>query len=422
MGHIGWMANLEKHYHELLGLTEGWTVRKVELELAEQRVEIDVEWTGPRIVSCPECGEAVPLYDLREERTWRHLDVMQFETLLKCRVPRSKCPEHGVQTILTPWAGKHSRFTLLFEAFAIRVMQACDNLDAACALLGLSWSQGNEIRKRAVERGLAEREDTPLAYLGIDEKSFGKGHDYGSILTDLTGKRVLEVKPGRTQEAATELLKSLTQRQRETVMATAMDMWPAFMNAATEILPQAQIVHDRFHVAKHLNESVDLVRKQENRALLKEGDKTLVGAKYLFLKRTENLGEEALARFEELRDSKLKVARAWAIKELFDDFWSLEFLADAMDFFKDWFRWATHCRLKPVIKVAKRLKKHWNGLEGYILHLISNAAAEGFKSKIQNIKASARGFRNFDNFRYAILFYCGKLNLAPAPINLPQKS
>lgn len=317
-------------------------------------------------------GEAVPLYDLREECTWRHLDVMQFETLLKCRVPRSKCPEHGVQTILTPWAGKHSRFTLIFEAFAIRVMQACDNLEAACAVLGLSWSQGNEIRKRAVERGLAEREDTPLEYVGIDEKSFGKGHDYGSILTNLTGKRVLEVKPGRTQEAATELLKSLTQRQRETVMATAMDMWPAFMNAATEILPQAQIVHDRFHVAKHLNESVDLVRKQENRALLKEGDKTLVGAKYLFLKRTENLGEEALARIEALRDSKLKVARAWAIKELFDAFWSFEFLADAMDFFKDWFRWATHCRLKPVIKVAKRLKKHWNGLEGYILHPINN--------------------------------------------------
>ena len=130
----------------------------------------------------------------------------------------------------------------------------------------------------------------------------------------------------------------------------------------------------------------------------------------------------ALTRFEELRDSKLKVARAWAIKELFDDFWSFEFLADAKDFFKDWYRWATHCRLKPVIQVAKRLKKHWNGLQGYILHPISNATAEGFNSKIQNIKASARGFRNFDNFRYAILFYCGKLDLIPARFNFPQKS
>jgi len=60
--------------------------------------------------------------------------------------------------------------------------------------------------------------------------------------------------------------------------------------------------------------------------------------------------------------------------------------------------------------------------EGYIFHPISNAAAEGFNSKIQNIKASARGFRNFDNFRYAILFYCGKLDLIPARFNLPQKS
>jgi transposase len=385
----GRMANLEKHYHELLGLTECWTVKKVELELAKQRVEIDVELAGPRVVSCPECGEAVPQYDLREERTWRHLDVMQFETLLKCRVPRCNCPEHGVQTILTPWSGKHSRFTLLFEAFAVRVMQACDNLDAACALLGLNWSQGNEIRKRAVERGLAERENEPIEYVGIDEKSFGKGPDYGSILTDLVGKRVWDVKAGRKQESANELLETLTQEQRERILAIAMDMWPAFINAATEKVPMAQVVHDRFHVAEHLNEAVDLVRKQENRALLKEGGKTLVGAKYLFLKRTENLGEEALARFEELRDSKLKISRAWAIKDLFDDFWSFSFLDDAMACFKDWYRWATHCRLKPVIKVAKRLKKHWNGLEGYIFHPISNAAAEGFNTKIQNIKASA---------------------------------
>lgn len=416
------MANLEKHYHELLGLTEGWTVTKVGLDLASQRVEIKVDWTAPRVVSCPECGEAAPLYDLREERTWRHLDVMQFETLLKCRVPRCKCPEHGVQSVLTPWSGKHSRFTLLFEAFAIRVMQACDNLDAACRLLRLSWSQGNEIRKRAVERGLAQRENDSIEYVGIDEKSFGKGHNYGSILIDLAGKRVWEVKAGRKQESAHALLETLTEGQRERVLAIAMDMWPAYMNAATEKLPLTQIVHDRFHVAKHLNEAVDMVRKQENRALLKQGDKSLAGAKYLFLKRTENLDEDALARFEQLRDSKLKAARAWAIKELFEEFWSFEFVSDARAFFKDWYRWATHCRMEPIIKVAKRLKKHWNGLQGYIFHPISNAAAEGFNSKIQNIKASARGFRNFENYRYAILFYCGKLDLLPTRFPLPQKS
>ena len=414
------MANLEKHYHELLGLTEGWTVKRVKLEMAKQRVEILVEWTGPRMVSCPECGKAVTLYDLRDERTWRHLDVMQFETLLKCRVPRCQCPEHGVQTIATPWAGKHSRFTLLFEAFAIEVMQACGNLQAACELLGLSWSQGNEIRKRAVDRGLEKREADPIEFIGIDEKSFGKGHDYGSILVDLDNRRVWDVKAGRKQESANELLDTLSTEQRQKVAAIAMDMWPAFMNAAAEKIPVARIVHDRFHVAKHLNEAVDKVRKQENRSLLKEGDTRLVGAKYLFLKRTEKLGEDALVRFEELRESSLKVARAWAIKELFDEFWTFEFVADAKTFFKEWYGWAARCQLKPIVDVAKRLKKHWDGLEGYTIFPITNAIAEGFNSKIQNIKASARGFRNFENFRYAILFYCGKLDLFPARLPLPQ--
>ncbi len=44
-----------------------------------------------------------------------------------------------MKTIVPPWAGKHSRFTLFFETFAIEVLQACRNFKAAAAILGLSW-------------------------------------------------------------------------------------------------------------------------------------------------------------------------------------------------------------------------------------------------------------------------------------------
>src|SRR5262245_9537598 len=53
-------------------------------------------------------------------------------------------------------------------------------------------------------------------------------------------------------------------------------------------------------------------------------------------------------------------------------------------------------------------------LLNYTKHRITNAAAEGFNSIIQTIKANARGFRSFDNFRVRILFFCGKLDLMPA--------
>lgn len=409
-------------FTQLLGLDSNWEVADVNLALADQRVEILVEWIGGKNAPCPECGELCSVYDLREERSWRHLDTMQFETIIRCRVPRCDCPEHGVRTIGTPWAGKHGRFTLMFEAFAIRVLQACSNVEAARKLLGLSWQQTDEIRTRAVKRGLERRDNEPIKRLGIDEKSFGKHHDYLSVMTDLDQGRVLEVVPERKQEAAEELLLTLSAQQRHGVLAVAMDMWPAFMNAAAKHLPEATLVHDKFHVVKHLGEAVDQVRKQENKHLIEQGDKRLVGHKYTMLKNPQNMKPAQRKRFDELKASNLKTARAWAIKDLFTEFWTFDFGADAEAFFKDWYGWAIRSQLDPIKKKARMLKKHIDGLLGYIIHPVTNAVTEGLNSKIQNIKSSARGFRSFQRYRTAILFYCGKLDMIPACEMHPQKT
>jgi len=415
--------DLNEHYGQLLGLGSTWRVADVDLALDHQRVEIAVEWAGGKGgVPCPECGETCPIYDLREERFWRHLDTMQFETVIRCRVPRCRCAEHGVQTIAVPWADKHGRFTLMFEAFAIRVLQACSNVEAARKLLGLSWQQADDIRTRAVERGLERRGEESIERLGIDEKSFGKHHDYLSVMTDLDQGRVLEVVPERKQEAAETLLLTLSAQQRQGVLAVAMDMWPAFMNAAAKHLPEATLVHDKFHVVKHLGEAVDRVRKQENKHLLQGGDERLVGQKYTVLKNPQNMKPAQRERFDKLKASNLKTARAWAIKDQFTEFWTFDFAADAKAFFKDWYNWAIRSRLDPIKEKARMLKKHIEGLLGYIIHPVTNAVTEGLNSKIQNIKSSARGFRSFQRYRTAILFYCGKLDMLPACSMLPQKT
>ena len=100
-------------------------------------------------------------------------------------VPRSKCAQCGVLTLLVPWADKHSRFTLMFEQVAIAVIQACSSVSAASKLLGLDWDATHGIMNRAVQRGLSRRETDSMEHIGIGEKSFGKGHDYISVMTDL---------------------------------------------------------------------------------------------------------------------------------------------------------------------------------------------------------------------------------------------
>jgi transposase len=182
------------HYARLLGLDDSWRVIAVDLRLKERRVEIRLSHVGSR-VSCPECGQSCGLAVHAEERRGRHLDAMQFTTELVARLPRCRCPDHGVKTIVPPCAGDHSRFTLFFEAFAIDVLQACCTVKAAAALLGLSWDAAQTIMDRAVERGLERREANPIPHIGIDDKSFGKGHDYITVLTDIDGSRVQDVAP-----------------------------------------------------------------------------------------------------------------------------------------------------------------------------------------------------------------------------------
>ncbi len=406
------MSKLTEHYRQLLGLDTSWKVSEVSLSLEEKRVEITlVHRSGP--VTCPDCDAKCAIADHSPERTWRHLDTMQFETVLRTRVPRAKCKTCGVKTTAVPWAGKHSRFTLMFEAFAIEVLQACGNVKSAAGLIGLDWNSVHRMMERAVERGLACRELESLQYVGVDEKSFRRGHSYVSILTDLTGRRVLEVVEDRTEEAADQLWESLTDKQKMQIEAVAVDMWPAFVNSIETNAPQAEIVHDRFHISKHLNEAVDKVRRQENKSLLKAGDDRLKGTKHSWLFNPENMSEDRWIEFDALKDQELKTSRAWAIKEQFRWFWEYHYAGNARKFFKRWYGWATRSRLGPIIKVAKMLKRHLENTLTYFRHGITNAMSEGFNSRIQSIKSQARGFRVFENYRTRILFHCGKLNLLP---------
>jgi len=404
------MNKLTEHYRLLLGLDAAWIVSDVSLSLEENRVEITVTHVGGS-VACPECGTGCTIADHAPERTWRHLDTMQFETRLRARVPRTDCKACGVKTTSVPWAGKHSRFTLMFEAFAIHVIEACGTVKSAAGLLGLDWDSVHRIMERAVERGLERRELESLRYVGIDEKSFRRGHSYISLLSDLTGSRVLEVVEDRTEEAAEGLWKDLPGEQKQQIEAVAVDMWPAFANSVKTNAPQAEIVHDRFHISKHLNEAVDWVRRSEHKVLQRTGDDRLKGSKHLWLFNPENLSDDRWIEFETLKDQELKTSRGWAIKEQFRWFWEYRYAGNARKFFDRWYGWATHSRLKPIIKVAKMLKRHLDNILTYFRHKITNAVSEGFNSRIQSIKSQARGFRAFRNFRTRILFHCGKLDL-----------
>lgn len=406
--------SLNSHYALLLGLNSPWKVTKVNLELEQSRVIIEVGNDSKQVV-CPDCQKPSSRRDLAPVRSWRHLDTMNFETIIRASVPRCNCAHCGVKTIAVPWADKHSRFTLMFEAFAIEVLRMAGSLEAGRLFLGLSWDAAHAIMERAVERGLSKRDISEVRRVGIDEKSFLKGHNYLTALNDLEGGRVLDVVGERTEAACRKLIEKALPDDcnRLKIEAVALDMWPAFRNAAKALLPNAKIVYDRFHVSGYLGGAVDQVRRAEHKQLLKEGDNILTGSRYSVLRSKETRTEKHQGVLDEICGRNLKTSRAWAIKESFVSFWEARNRAFAEIIFDEWYGWAIRSQLKPIVKVAKMLKKHLEGLLTYFDYPITNAVSEGLNSKIQSIKAAARGFRNFANYRTRILFTCGKLDLTP---------
>jgi len=405
-------------YQQILGLMAPWSVSDVELDVEAKRVDIWVDHPQSVKWPCPQCGgdsAGLACRDHAEERIWRHLDTCQFQTYLHARIPRVDCPDHGVLNVTVPWAERHGRFTLLMESLIVDVLRACATVTGACDLLGVSWDEAFGVMERAVARGQARKQKLPHEYLGVDEKAFRKGHSYMTVVCDLNQSTVEYVAEGRKAESLAGYFESLSSEQLGGIEGVAMDMWEPYVKATKEWVPLAEdkIVFDRFHIMKHMNDAVNAVRLEEHRTLMADGRETLKGTKHWWLYAYDNVPDKYLRAFEAVRGQNLRTSRAWAIKETLRDLWNYRSVTWAGKFFKNWHQWASHSRLEPVKKVARMLHNHLQNVLTYCTHQITNSVAEGLNSKIMAIKRRACGYRNKENFKTVIYFFCGGLDLHP---------
>jgi transposase len=401
-------------YRRILGIEAPWYVDSVELKLEQGEVHVRLAHHDMIGWPCPECGAPGKLYDHQPERQWRHLDTCQYQTILHAEPPRSECSQHGVRVVKLPWAEPSSRFTALFEALAIEWLKEASQ-KAVAGQLGLSWDEIHGIMERAVQRGLERRKAETVSQIGVDEKAFRKGHSYLTLVNDLVRGRVLYVAEERRQSSLDGFWETLTAEQIAGIEAVAMDMWDPYITSVREHVPGAdsKIVFDKFHIAQHLSEAVDRVRRKENKTLRAAGDDRLTGTRYDWLRNPAAMEPKDRREFAELRTSGLKTARAWALKETAMSLYSYVYERPARKHFRWWHNWAVRSRLQPMIEVARMLKRRFENIITYLRHRITNAASESINAKIQWVKYTARGFRNRRNFVHAIYFHCGGLDLAP---------
>ncbi len=316
------------------------------------------------------------MYDHTPSRSWRYLDTGGFLTFVHARIPRVRCLFHGTRRVLLPWALEHDHFTNAFECKAIDTLRETDVLGAT-RLLGISWDEAWGIMERAVARGRRTKRRQVIRHLGVDEKAIAKGHRYVTVVNNLDRGTVEYVGFDRKQESLEDYYRHLTPKQLAGIEAVAMDMWDPYIAATKAYVPQAErkIVFDRYHLMKYMLKAVDEVRKAEHRTLLAEGNRVLVGTKHLWLFSEENLPEALEEWLAALRCLHLKTGRAWAIKEDLRDLWSYQRRGWAERHWRQWYFWATHSRLPPVIEAAKTLQRHLPNILTYFEHRVTNAAS-----------------------------------------------
>lgn len=404
-------------FERSMGLGPEWRVEDVWFEEgaggSPDELHVRVGRVPGMAVECPACGARRGVYDTRE-RTWRHLDIWQYETVVHCAVPRVDCPEDGVLTARMPWEVRpNSHFTALFEAQVLVMALSGMTATQVAGQLRLSDSRVWAILGRAVGEALGRADYSGVRRVGVDDTARRRGQNYVSTMVDLDGRRVVAVTEGRDKGAVGRLCEELESRggDRAAVAEVTRDMSQAYALGVAEQMPAAAQTVDRFHVMQLFEQAVDRVRCAEAKSSA-EKRRLLRGTKYVWLKRPENLTERQAARKESLMGEHLLTARACAMAEAMRAVYSCPDRGSAAAELDRVVSWVMHSNVGEMKRVARTVRAEREGILNWFSSKATNAVLEGLNSVIQSMKRAARGFRNVEYFRTAIFLRLGGLDFS----------
>jgi transposase len=330
---------------------------------------------------------------------------------LRYRPRRVECPRCGVRVEDFPWAEPWARVTASLSNAVARLAREL-SWQGTARQYGLNWKSVATIVKRTVQYGLKHRARPAVHAIGIDEVSRRKGQVYLTVVYDLERRVLLWVGEDRTEEAVKKFFtEEIGRRRCNTLRVVCMDMWAAYAKLVREHARNAQILFDRFHIVKHLNEAVEEVRRTEMRRLTKKEKVPFKRSRWLLLKNPWNLNADQKERLSTLVRWNTPIVRAYYLKEAFQLFWEYKQPARAKALLQKWMNSAMRSRLDPFKKFVGMLRSHLDGILPWTTLRLSNGAVEGMNNKIKSISHRSFGFRSANNFIAAIYHCCARLPL-----------
>jgi len=271
--------------------------------------------------------------------------------------------------------------------------------------LGYDATEG--IYYRQVNKKVVIQKDIEI--LGIDEISMKKGHkDFVLVISDIGNKRVIEVLSDRLKESLDKYFDQMPQEMKSKIKQVSMDMWSPYYDSVAEKLPHAEIVIDRFHVMKSLNDCLTTSRREICRLASQEDKAKLKGCRWILVKNIEDLTFEEQEKLKVLYETSPELKQVHVLKEdfrrIFEDEDNRDSASKALE---DWINRVVESGLKGLEKFLVTLNNWKASILNYFKGKVTNGFVEGMNNKIKLIKRKGFGFTNHKHFRYRVLDVCG---------------
>ena len=399
-------------------------VDQIGKEPGRSLVRIHLERTRQGYI-CSGCGQSLLHgYDHRWEEL-HHLMLWQHQTVVRFQRYRVNCPDCGVRTEALEFSDVHGpRVTL---ALASLIYELCKvmTVKAVAALYGLRRDTVKGIDKARLEHIQATRPLDGITVLGMDEIGVGKGHNYWVPISALEGPRgpeMLYVVEGKSEKRLKRFWRWFGKDRAAEITHAVIDMCRTFENSirahcrkkicqqigdkVIEVVRVAQIIYDKFHVMRQLNDALNTVRKAELGKALGHFKKTLSGKKFVLLKRQARVRGKAREALDAILSASPKLLKAYLLKESFGRLWDFTYKGCALRFWETWKAQLKWQRMPAYRKFVKLVEGHWDGILAFCDKKVSLGYIESANLKARNVIRRAYGYRDKDYMKLKIIQAC----------------
>ncbi|MBU0760591.1 MAG: ISL3 family transposase [Nanoarchaeota archaeon] len=295
---------------------------------------------------------------------------------------------------------------MITERFAEKIFHFCEkmSLTDAAKFAMVNWRTAKRIDKKKLQEKFKDLKNISPGRIGVDEIAHEKGHKYLTIVRDVDGG-VIWVGEKRKKETLNQFFKELGKKKSKKIAVAVIDMWDPFIKSIQENT-DAEIVFDKFHIAKKINEAVDKIRKKEFAKADPEERLRMKKKRFLILFRNKNLNDEKRETLRSLLDINKNLHIAYILKEQVLDIFDERNKIVAMQRLERWKENVQKTKMEEFEEVLKTMEHYWYGIENYFTHRVTNGASEGYNNKINIIKRRAYGFKDTEYFRLKILQSC----------------